>query len=427
MRKLLLFLVLFFDLFPAISWASTVTANSCSYSDVSSAVVNALAGDTIVIPSCTASWTSTLTINKSITISGAGGGSTKIINSGSNPFINITLPSDVPVRITGIYFDKVSNNGTDKYSITVSGQIKGSFGVTKIRIDHNTFNKGKRALYWMGWAYGVIDHNNFINCDIAVAPQGDDNYAWARPILAGTANALFIEDNTFTINNNVEYEPNEQIYHFSGARTVIRNNTFDARTYTAGSSMFMESHGNINLYAGNNNDMRGQPLIELYNNNFYAYTTYRMIYLRGGSSLVYNNTMTTQSGSTAAIQLTEEEGWTSGGTFSPKPAASAWPAQDQINNSFFWNNTLNGSSVTNIVFNASQDSTFIQQNRDYFMHAPQATGGMETYTGRAGGTMTFSSSGVNAYYPYTAYIYPHPLTGAPGTVILDPPSNLMVQ
>ncbi|MGZ3972475.1 MAG: hypothetical protein ACXVJM_21855 [Mucilaginibacter sp.] len=427
MRNFLLFLVSFMGISPVVSWASTVTANSCSYADVSSAVTNALAGDTVSIPSCSSgvSWSSTLTITKSITLSGAGGNSTKLINSGSSPFINISLPSDVPVRVTGIYFDQVTNTGSDKTSIFVSGKTDGSFGVTKIRIDHNTFNKGKRTLYWYGWAYGVADHNNFINCDIAIAPQGDDNYAWIRPIQAGTADAVFIEDNNFTINNSIEYEPNEQIYHQDGARSVTRNNTFDARNYTAGSSMFFESHGNLNLYAGNNSDQRGHPLLEIYNNNFYAYKTYRMIYLRGGSTLVYNNTMTTQTGSASAIELTEEEDWTSGGTFSPKPAATSWSAQDQINNSFFWNNTINGSPVTAVDFNGANDNTFIQQNRDYFMHAPQATGGKEQYTGRAGGAMTFSSSGANAYYPYVAYTYPHPLTGVSGTVTaLNAPQNL---
>jgi hypothetical protein len=78
--------------------------------------------------------------------------------------------------------------------------------------------------------------------------------------------------------------------------------------------------------------------------------------------------------------------------------------------------------ITNISTTGANASTFIQQNRDYFMHAPQATGGYEYFTGsRQGGSQThptendtgsmaFSPSGANAYYPYTPYAYPHPLS-----------------
>ena len=416
----------FLMLLPTVSSGDTHTAASCSLSDVTTAYNTASAGDTVSIPAGNCSWSSTFTISKSITLMGAGASSTTITNGGISPIIHVTLSSDVPVRISGIYFDNVTNNGSDRYAIQVTGKSDGSFGLTHIRIDHNTFNKGKKQIFIQGWAYGVIDNNTFLNPDVAVMFAGDDDYAWLRPIEAGTVNAMFIEDNTFMVdNNNGSPNINEFIYHQEGARSVTRYNSFDSHGYTNTFSHF-DSHGN---FAGNNgyysgipsNDGRGQPILEIYNNTFRIYSNYQFIYLRGGSNLIHDNTFTYDTGGSNAINLTEEECWNSG-IFSP--LRTSWPAEDQINNSFFWNNTLNGPTLTDITKPQTCDPTFIQKDRDYFMHAPQATGGKETYTGRIGGIMTFSSSGANAYYPYTPYTYPHPLRT--GLSAPSAPRNLLI-
>ena len=58
------------------------------------------------------------------------------------------------------------------------------------------------------------------------------------------------------------------------------------------------------------------------------------------------------------------------------------------------------------------------------MHAPQSSGGKSTYPTRAGAAdMTFSSSGANAYYPYTPYPYPHPLTVTSTPTSILPPDR----
>src|SRR5713226_8536946 len=60
--------------------ATTVTAKSVSLADVGSAVGSAREGDTVMVPAGTASWTSTLTITKGITIEGAGNDKTVILD-----------------------------------------------------------------------------------------------------------------------------------------------------------------------------------------------------------------------------------------------------------------------------------------------------------------------------------------------------------
>lgn len=401
-------------LFPIASWATTYTAVSCSFADVTTALNAAKTGDIVAIPNGNCSWSSPLTIAKGITLRGAGIDSTIITNIGTESLIDVNLSSNVPIRITGIYFDNVSTI-TTRNAIDVNGKLDGSFALTKLRIDHNTFKKGKRAVHVRGWVYGVIDNNNFLNCDIGVGISGDDNYSWMRAIAAGTADALFIETNTFTINNDTDREPNEQVYHQGGGRTVTRYNTFDGTSYTVGNSLFFDSHGNNNYYTGTSSDFRGQPILEIYMNTFKAHKTYSMLYFRGGSLLVWNNALSITTGTTQKMILTEEESWQ---LLVFPTLATVWPAEDQINNSFFWNNTFNGSPIGVQLKNVS-DTTFIQENRDYFLHAPQSTGGKSIYVGRAGGAMTFSSVVANAYYPYTPYAYPHPLTTIPAA-----PQNL---
>ncbi|OGD57431.1 hypothetical protein A3I57_02195 [Candidatus Beckwithbacteria bacterium RIFCSPLOWO2_02_FULL_47_23] len=399
----------------------TVTAASCSYADVTSAITSASAGDTVTVPAGICTWTSTLTIKKGINFVGAGSSSTTITNTVSNTVI-ITLVSDVAIRISGFKFDKGTNlNGTFN-AIYIDGKTDGSFGLTKLRIDNNIFNKGTRTVYAHGWVEGVIDHNSFVNCNICVGIAGDNTYSWNRPITAGTTNSLFIEDNTFTINNSTDREPNQPIYHQEGGRSVTRYNTFDGTAYTNGNTIWYDSHGNWGDIIAGTPDYRGQPILEIYNNVMKGHHSYEMVDFRGGSVLFYNNTLSYTTGSVPTINLREEESWTSGGQFCPScPVFTVWPSWDNLTNSFFWNNTSNGVTIDESNYSTyitlkvpDKEAEFIQKDRDYFVHAPQSSGGKSTYPTVPGKyDMTFSSSVANAYYPYTPYAYPHPLAIAP--------------
>lgn len=385
--------------------AATRTAASPSLADVSTAIAASADGDTVNIPAGSATWTSALSLTKAITLKGAGSASTKISANGIT-MLSVSLTADKPVRISGINFNNAT--GTTVPTLILAGKNYRGVGttITAFRIDRCNFNNGKRAVNPNGWCYGVIDHNTFVNCDIAVGVTGDDDAAWSRAIEPGSANTVCIEDNVFTINNSVAAEPNEQIYHQEGTRTTIRNNTFDGHSYTAGNSLFFDCHGNQGYYTGNiGTDFRGTILVEFYNNTMHAYKTYRMLYIRAGTIFAYNNTMLTDNGGTTPFALTEEEGWQ---TQFFNPLKTSWPAQDQVTSSFFWNNTLNGAAVTSIGLWNAADSTFIQKGRDYWMNAPTAT------TGK--------------YYPYTALVYPHPLVTAQdgGTAAPSAPKNFKV-
>jgi len=340
----------------------------------------------------------------------------------------VSLTTTSLVRISGFYFDLGTFTSYDRYGVAISGNI------TQIRVDHNKFNRGKAQILIDGAVKGVLDQNCFYNSNIstsllggAAAAQG--NQSWADPIVAGMdmgLNTLYVEDNTFTRDQTLacgSINLNCHIESGHGGRFVIRHNTFTG-TWCYNECILAQgdcyadaaimTHGNGNYYNGST-DLRGHPIVEVYNNtiNMVRVTGYALTF-RGGSVLAHNNAITVgMYPQYTYLSLIEEETWSST-VFSP--LRTAWPAEDQIFNSFFWNNTVNGNPIEL----TTDSATFHVQDRDYFLHAPAATGGKETFTGRAGAsntaptegspsTMQFSSSGANAYYPYTPFTYPHPL------------------
>src|SRR4249920_263582 len=137
--------------------AATINAASCSRADVGTAVSSAVAGDTVVIPACASTtWSSSLTINKGITLQGAGttsGANLTQITYGVSPLIDISgFSSDQAVRVTGIAFDLVANSGSDRHGIHIVGKRYSGSGqqLTQWRIDHCKFNKGKRQIFTEG-------------------------------------------------------------------------------------------------------------------------------------------------------------------------------------------------------------------------------------------------------------------------------------
>ena len=79
-----------------VSRGTTISAASVAYSDVSAAVASAKDGDTVTIPSGSATWTSTLNVTHGIVLSGSGATNTLITCTG-DPGILIKLSADLPV------------------------------------------------------------------------------------------------------------------------------------------------------------------------------------------------------------------------------------------------------------------------------------------------------------------------------------------
>jgi hypothetical protein len=415
MRKL--FLILLILLSCCFKIYTIENAATCSMEDISAAITLADPGEDVVIPIGDCTWDGVLNITKQIGLIGSGtavegctGANCTIIrrSSGYNGYlITLNPATDIDQRISNIYFANAGDVSGDRTAINVAG---GTVGLSKIRIDHNVIKGGQRTIYVRSYVdEALIDSNWFINGTIAIYGNCDGDAAWGREIAAGTQHAVFVDNNNFLYNADRLTDGDGWIYLEDGCRFVTRYNNFDGTLYI-GNSLFFDAHGNSGSHGTPTDAARAAPLIEIYNNKFDAHVTYRYIYIRGGSLLIHDNAFTAIDSSAGYISLTEEESWTSGGPFAVKPEALRWPAWDQINNSFFWNNTYNGSLILDITRQTTTDIPYIIKDRDYFMHIPTANGGSESYPTVPGGNdMVFTAEGANAYYPYTAYTCPHPL------------------
>lgn len=400
--------------------APTPTAtpgNACtdgSAAGVQACVNAAPAGGTVNLPAGNFTWNATVTISKSITLQGNNTTITRAAGFNAGLIWINGLPSDVPVRITGISFiQPVGQNGVDQVAIMPQGPYAGSWAMTKLRIDHCYFYGGMRVIFAKWRVNGVADHNTFHNCANINLQNGDDDAAWARAGASpqfGTSDAIFFEDNSIIVDGALTYFDVLGDIN-TGGKYVWRYNDFDLTAMPPNQfGSLIESHGNQAYWTGQNDWLRGGIMCEVYNNTIRFNGAYRIFWFRGGRAIVANNTLTgTFSGKVVAFD--EEE------PIIVNPHRTGpWPAEDQINNTFIFGNTLNGQAVgASLVGNWQAPSDpYVQAGRDYWLQPPSPST-IKTYP------QPGSPSSPNYPLPYnpsvtswTPYIYPHPLISQMG-------------
>ena len=444
---------------------------TCSLANAQAAHDVASAADTVLFPPGACTWSSALRVTKPLIFIGAGSaaGGTTLIASGTmaTGFFYISgVTSSGLLRISGFRFEMV--NLTPRYGIKIA---EGTVELTNLRIDHNVFNQGLVPIDLAG-AMGVVDHNYFYNHrDALYFTAGSEALATASwvSLAAGTANALFIEDNHFVIDAAyVGTYAGERIGTYNGGKLVVRYNDFDSTASPLSETMQpIETHGSAAGGVANGywqlgtGARRGQSVVEIYNNTMRGKRIDFFVKLRGSTNLVHNNAVTITGGTPTGVLFQEDEFTsTSGGPSNWSPRRTEGPGEDQVHNSFVWANTLNGGLLGALQiqpYPRNSDCTesgypytcctgtgtgkcaVIVEGRDYFAHAPAATGGSQRFSCVTGvtacngasssyptdgntyptlGTLVFDPSGANAHYPYAPYVYPHPLTGprAPGSV-----------
>ena len=275
--------------------ALTINAESCSEVDVRAAVSRASAGDTIVIPPGNCTWTEMFSIDRGITLQGAGVGST-IIRDGKTvgPLINWRCEPNTAHRLTGIEFQ----DGGRRTSGDAEGVIRircTNVGSTTFRIDNNKFEGLNGANLRVDTVVGLIDHNEFITRGGRMALlvfnpnwNGSDDYfgdrSWSESVTWGGPQNLFVEGNTLTETSCVD--------GFRGMRAVFRFNTF--------TDCHITTHGTES--SGRN---RGGRAVEIYKNTYINRGSSESVLanLRSGSALVWGNAATglVGTGSTARL------------------------------------------------------------------------------------------------------------------------------
>lgn len=435
-------------LFISNAGAATINATSCSQSAVQAAVNSAADGDTVVIPDGTCTWTSGITVDqsssrKSLTIRGlhdctvdAKGRPTSCQTNITNFFLGYTGVDGKAFRLSN--FRMIGGNVGNLISIRGTGK--------SWRIDHiyfDTVAASSRIIYInevgaTDVTYGVIDSNTIINPSntfLHYQPDNGGNYGWMRPLDLGGPDALYFENNTYRRDSE---SASIAVTDSNGpGRFVVRYNDI--------------TNGWIQAHDAIVTNHRGVRKWEIYNNTFTydAKGNWWVVQLRGGTGVMYNNTISDPYGATASwsAQMTIYRAYQTGGdpwdtlcsnssgkayldiaTQYPLDCSSGtgcinkdgsssnpsgYPCRDQTgvdgNNPqvgggrpfLFWNNKKNGNPMTVNV--PAESTNYIVQNRDYCI---------------ATTTMPSSCNGVKVNY--TPYTYPHPLAQA-ATL---PPRNL---
>jgi len=396
------------------AYADTHTAASASYADVSAAVTAAASGDTVVVPAGTASWSSSLNITKAIKLLGAGVGNT-VINNTLNSQYGYTLISYTPASAEASKVFELAGftlNGANIGGCFQALAPGSTTPITGLKIHDNSFINGKsRAVILPGLEYGVFYNNTFSNNYISISAIGATDGGWNYPHAFGSANYAYFEDNTFGNGAGAFLIEGGQ-----GGRIAFRHNTVTG--YACSGCEVFDLHGT--------QGDRGTVSAEIYHNtiNVGSSGTYRFLHHRGGQALIANNTVNRY----ISFEFTEYRSWGGNGL------CQSYPADDQVNNSFYWNNGLGGSvrtpthticddkAGTTQCGSSPYDCSYIVQNREYWLptYGPEAslpatcTADGNTYYGTTDTDKIYKCTSANVWtVQYQPYPYPHPLaTGA---------------
>ena len=270
MRKILFALAFLLVAIPSARAQSTYPAAGCSLAQVQAAFtaeqVHPANGDIITIPTCSSTWSGDLveTVTVSLTVQG---NTTISTNCAQPPTFNTACTSTDNTVITD---GDTSGNPIMQFNIAGSGAIvfrmtgitlngggitefHGLFNLggtntsAQLRVDHNNFTNyfQAAALINQPMANGVWDHNIFTATGstgnaIRMFGPGNGFAAFAAATPLGSANAIFVENNTF--NTTFANDCN------SGANYVFRYNV--NFTATANQST-IQSHATVsNQYPG---------------------------------------------------------------------------------------------------------------------------------------------------------------------------------
>jgi hypothetical protein len=399
--------------------AATVTAASCASASVQAAVNAAANGDTVVIPNGSCTWTSGVSTNKQITITGQTSGGVVLTHSaGGGDLFSLTTGASFSTRLSNITF--LAGSGTGRY-LFMNGSGKPPL------IHDNYFRVPNSQLLHclrLNRNGGVIYRNTFESFSANGAGSGcvqvkneSDPTSWSSASTMGTADTtgtanVYIEDNVF---NNIFLQA---VDCDDNARVVVRRNTFNDSAFVC---------------HGADTSPIGVRHTEVYDNTFtfrasgssngvnYPLNLNWWWYVRGGTGVATGNVMPNISsvawGAKPEINFIVQQLRRRAG---PDACCSSYPCMHQIGRShngtslsteplYIWGNTGTGSETPalndyspNECGGDNRTSQWVQSGRDYVVGVAKPG--------------------------YTRYPYPHPLRGStPVGPRPSPPSGVRVQ
>ena len=346
---------------------------------VDSDIVNIGAGN------CTASqvgWT-----NKNIFVQGQGIGVTNV----NGLAFDVVDTIKARFRITGM-----SVGAASAWKINA---VDRTTGIKGWRIDHISWNYpacGQNIAIWVdGINWGLMDHNQFNNSGNAIfrrawsdntnevnpwPPSGNPGmggYSWLLPLNLGSDEALYMENNSFTMDNGCYYGVGDSFY---GGRSVFRYNRVVNAYWQNHAARGFERGGNLKA--------------EIYNNDFNATDSswFRAIHIRSGTGVIFNNSLRGYF-NTINVDNQRSDGENTDSPFGAcngssawdgnSPGQNGWPCLDQIGRAsgaaypnqtsqplYAWNNgsslgCSNGGSCSNDITIPSPGDPHVLAGRDY--------------------------------------------------------------
>jgi len=330
--------------------AQTVTANSCSATDVKNAWATVTsATKTFVIPAGTCDWSAGVgltapTGSTSLTIQGAGSttGSDSLgnptgyndqtiiqINTGNaNPIGFNGSTSQTLLRLTGLSFQVL--NGTSGCSVAFGGGQTAAMPTPFLRVDHTHWTTTQNGIclgITFGAIWGVFDHNvtavpistsgtqsvtNFFRVGGGYTGDGfaSGSFLWNHPTAFGSGQFLYFENNFIT--GGYMNDCN------NGGKQVFRYNTV---THSVEQGHEMEG------------DARGCRATEYYKNNVTCDANNAAVSsTRSGTMLVWGNTTSNCTGQMIGLNNDRTNGhpfgpppdWGYCGTLGTNPGPSPW-------------------------------------------------------------------------------------------------------
>jgi hypothetical protein len=416
--KWLLFAPVFALFFPVGTEANTLTAGSCSASDVQAAVNQANDGDTVLVPSgaARANWTviDSVIVTKGITLNGQGC-SVNFGTSSTGAPLHVVADASANFFLTGFNF---AGSGPQAVVYVLTMPVTKTF-----RIYGNVFDDGSPATQGIiistgGNGPGLIDHNTFIahhGSDELIHNSGcqsPTNYAcWSDDMTPGGSSFVFVENNTFTYNSTDGlFDGSSAIENFWGAKTVFRYNTL--------TNMQFDAHGSSIGPCNDHGVENSARWWEIYNNTFNVTNINQSNYtaLRGGSGVVFNNLFTGSNTVSGLIEFQED---CQSGTWPINTQVGRGINQNTSSPAYTWGNAsnLNISSGSSFV-NIGSTLTSCSHNPCDVVTAPSQPVTLTRCESAADVV-----AGCPVSYAYTPYTYPHPLVNG-STQSPAPPTNL---
>lgn len=363
LRILLTIIILGYCAGARVASAADVVSEGGTAEDIQKAAEIARPGDFIIVPKGKFPFHGQVFLPDGVSVRGAGKNDTILIKddrlSEWKPMFSVDCKTGKPFSFSGI---TIQGAGRELQASTVSSDHIQDQGLVlrgkcrDFRIFGNRFTKFSRAGIELngdngsilGEPFGVIFENEFIDnwspgLGYGVAVNGSAT-AWSQPLTLGTGQAVFVEDNYFEANRCA-------IQANNGARYVFRHNQISnnrensAPIYSHGKGPWPRGTRSFEIYA---NKLRNDQ------------QRWAGIALGGGTGVIFDNDL--DGVYNAIIFMIEADSKT----------ATQYPYQDQISDTWIWQNTANGhpaDTVTLRNWGGVKAAEFLQQGRDFFVQS----------------------------------------------------------